>query len=459
MFFHFKKWLESSEFYDKTYRQKVDDLHQQNPKVFSHFFPEGQNRLYLPFSINGDGYKNNKEINNSVLTRENISEILTKNGYSLIDFRKGLASPHNLPKRRQRLVPTLIHIQEIYRKFNSDTGNFFVVKITKLIDKYQKLPIRLNPGDNEFLIAISQDPHDIAKMSYDRSWKQSSCMRLPDDKDEKGGEQHDQVFDEIKEGGLIAYLIDPEDKEIRKPYARVLIRRFSDSSGVHIGLCEENIYGLEFKEFLRSVKDFIEQKSSGKFGTFHRYGSAWSDSFGDEHRRVPDEKDMKPENQEAIFHYLENISNNNEFFRKIQEVLSYHRNFDSKFIKKVFSLFEKHPQLTFGGEKQYYDLPILAMNYDVPVEHLKYLFNSYPDRILKNFKKNDDELVDYVFPAIKQMIHHLLVPENLVFPINHFKKLQDRNFIFHIPYHALDYLKNRVTVPEVKEAIEERIGY
>jgi hypothetical protein len=213
---NFKSWLESQEFYDKEYRYDMDRYSFDNPKAFSHWFPEGQNRIYIPFEVNGDdpNIKASAGITN-VFMRQHLDDILKHNDYELADFRKGLVNPINNKKRQQRIIPVLQQIA----KTNSDP------RINTLIQEFPKTTLRLNPGANLFNIVISQDPHDIALMTYDRPWKMTSCMRLKDDKTEGGAKWH-QVYDEVRDGGLIAYVIEPDDKEIKKPHARVLLRRF-----------------------------------------------------------------------------------------------------------------------------------------------------------------------------------------------------------------------------------------
>ena len=75
-----------------------------------------------------------------------------------------------------------------------------------------------NATKNHQLICISMHPYDIAGMSTDRGW--SSCMNL------KGGSNKKFVKQDVTSGTLIAYLIDPQDKNINKPIARALAKPY-----------------------------------------------------------------------------------------------------------------------------------------------------------------------------------------------------------------------------------------
>src|SRR5690606_11354228 len=98
---------------------------------------------------------------------------------------------------------------------------------------------------SELMVVFSQDPHDIAQMSYERSW--SSCMELGE------GSNYKSLFCEVESGGFIAYLTTTDDKEIKKPLARIHIRRFTNADGISFAKVEDRVYGNEtngFKEFV-----------------------------------------------------------------------------------------------------------------------------------------------------------------------------------------------------------------
>lgn len=75
-----------------------------------------------------------------------------------------------------------------------------------------------NATRNHQLICISMHPYDIAGMSTDRGW--TSCMNL------RGGSNKKYVKQDVANGVLVAYLIEPQDKNINKPIARALAKPY-----------------------------------------------------------------------------------------------------------------------------------------------------------------------------------------------------------------------------------------
>lgn len=73
------------------------------------------------------------------------------------------------------------------------------------------------------LICISMHPYDIAGMSTDRGW--TSCMNLKDGSNKK------YVKQDVAGGTLIAYLIEPKDRNINKPIARALAKPYFERQG------------------------------------------------------------------------------------------------------------------------------------------------------------------------------------------------------------------------------------
>ncbi|MBR4315490.1 MAG: hypothetical protein IKP65_00770 [Alphaproteobacteria bacterium] len=60
-------------------------------------------------------------------------------------------------------------------------------------------------------------------MSTGTNW--TSCMRLPDDDLNEGGEYYYTALNQVQYGGMCAYLIDKDDRDIERPYARIAIKR------------------------------------------------------------------------------------------------------------------------------------------------------------------------------------------------------------------------------------------
>jgi hypothetical protein len=142
-----------------------------------------------------------------------------------------------------------------------------------ILKQFSESSLRKVKQPSNYLIAISQDPYDIARMSTGRDW--TSCMQLG------VGTYHKDVFCEIEAGGLIAYLIKKDDKDIEEPVARISIKRFTNQKGKSFALPEKTTYGNASKAFYETVLAWIESKQ-GKMqkGEYKREGGGYSDTFG-----------------------------------------------------------------------------------------------------------------------------------------------------------------------------------
>ena len=108
------------------------------------------------------------------------------------------------------------------------------------------------------MVAISRHPHDIGSMSTGRSW--DSCMNL------SKGKYRKYVPIEIKNGTLVAYLIDKDDVKIKKPYARLLILPF---------------WGEEKNEFIFQETDRVYSLSGNRIDGFKEVVSQWVNQVND----------------------------------------------------------------------------------------------------------------------------------------------------------------------------------
>ena len=147
---------------------------------------------------------------------------------------------------------------------------------------YMNDPMRAGKGQSQYKIVISQSPIDIAGMSTDRNW--TSCTELG------VGCNSASVFQEIRNGGFVAYLVKANDLEIANPVSRVWARRFENNNGESIALLEESVYGIEEPGFVEAVQAWIDQHQGDvSYGTYNKRGGEYSDTFGDTHLHYPDD--------------------------------------------------------------------------------------------------------------------------------------------------------------------------
>ena len=100
------------------------------------------------------------------------------------------------------------------------------------------------------LIVISRHPYDVAGMSTDRGWK--SCMNLVD------GINRHYVLRDVKQGSLVAYLINSDDLNINKPLARILIKPYQEKGNpTNLAMMGDAVYGTAPLEFKSQVDAWI----------------------------------------------------------------------------------------------------------------------------------------------------------------------------------------------------------
>ena len=140
-----------------------------------------------------------KNIAQQVEVPEIVAKALSDKNIEIVDYIAGTGKDtHGRVVRIGRALKDPI----VKKAFDSDPNRKSLTNATK----------------NHQLICISMHPYDIAGMSTDRGW--SSCMNL------RGGSNRKFVQQDVSSGTLIAYLIDPKDKNINKPIARALAKPY-----------------------------------------------------------------------------------------------------------------------------------------------------------------------------------------------------------------------------------------
>jgi len=230
--------------YEELFHNRVENIAQTKKYPFKFMF-KGKDRIVMPFK------------NPSVPQNENDEEIintLVSGGYS-VDWKKGLAS------KDSRTLKIVRALREIFKQNLSSQS--VQMHLDKMIHNYEasvsRAFLRAQP---ELFIVISQNPHDMARMSYGRNW--DSCMNLEKGEyapkyDDTQEERESNVFCEVQQGGLIAYITTKKDIDtLEKPAARILLRRFQNNIGESILVPESRIYGIPFSNFVAQVNTWIK---------------------------------------------------------------------------------------------------------------------------------------------------------------------------------------------------------
>jgi len=277
----------------KDFHDKIENLARNNPLPFSHWFDES-GRSYVPIAREGGIDKD-------------VEDLLVGNGYTITDYGKGYCEQNGrqfkigkiLEKLRQEELNSIqqkFDNGEIYNleRENAATNKYF----DEVSQTFMHSTYRSNKGAANFYAVISQNPHDVASMSTGRNW--TSCMNL------EGGAHHEDIFCEVQEGGLVAYLIRAEDPDIRHPIARIRIRRFVNNDGESIAMTEDTVYGNDIDGFSEVVNQWIKEKQPKiKPGNYKLTGGEYSDTFSDEEMFGPTDPEdvtkwLRGEGEDAV---------------------------------------------------------------------------------------------------------------------------------------------------------------
>lgn len=260
------------------WREEIDNAAEKNPYPFAHWFKEYEyedeylenpddeydveGRLYIPFvsdnQISQDDFK--------------VMSFLRERGCQLNDFdyqqgycfykgqkqkigkRIKLFQKHDMKNNIDFLenASVLFSDQEMEELRERNNPADLELNYKNMLKSFETSRYRKLKNTSDIMIAISQNPDDIAAMSTGRDW--TSCMKLG------SGSQHHNVFCYIEEGSLIAYAIRRDDDDIQHPLARILIRRFVNKDGISIAVPEHDYYGNAPQGFYEFLRDWLETK-------------------------------------------------------------------------------------------------------------------------------------------------------------------------------------------------------
>lgn len=268
--------------YEDEWQQQIEDLARHNPRPFKHWFPDGD-RIYLPFK------RSEAEVEPAV------EKALADLGYNVTDYRGGYAEAGGRTMKIGKIIARAKRdVEKHYNGLiaqNPEDSEALETEKRQQLKYWDDLnnifinsPHRQQKEAEDMYVVISQDPHDLAKMSYDRSW--TSCMELGE------GAYHTSVFCEVEKGGLVAYLIKGDDTEIEDPIARIHIRRFDSADGKSVAKAETSVYGEDIEGFQETVDAWLNNMNSNYApGRYTLVGGTYSDSYGSNLIIAPDNEE------------------------------------------------------------------------------------------------------------------------------------------------------------------------
>jgi hypothetical protein len=197
-------------------------------------------RLYFPLEMS-----NSKP----VVAPKDIQTSLASKGYEVSDYVGGMAKEIN--GRR---------VMKIGKLLNTDPS---------LLNKFANDPKRATKKSGPLMVCISRHPYDVAGMSTDRGW--TSCMDL------KTGELKRKVKLDVVHGSMIAYLIRADDKNIKNPLARIIIKPFLSKDGKETVFQTAGVYGTGNRAFTKFVDGWVNELNKDKVGAYNMRPTMYSD--------------------------------------------------------------------------------------------------------------------------------------------------------------------------------------
>ena len=382
----FLEWLEAYEgptdAYNRIWAPQFDKLEPERKKYFNSWFPQGQDRIYLPIKLRASDFDDMLAYDNKKIF-DQINKIFASSQiFTISDWKKGLATDNR--KNQWKIAKALEYLAQQAPPDKEENANtIYRNDISYLRNTYLNLRLRIGPI-NDMMVVISQNVHDMARMSTARGWNNCNTLSLGDrgekqaqgdeeaeidynkkeiEKDPKNwalkyaispkhginepsqidgylgdylgdGKQYvqfrnktivplddielrnsirgkgyvfDKIADEILEGGLIVYLVDPSDTNLVNPFSRITLKRYENkATGHNIVICSDNTtQGVTSNKLIEFVKKWLKTKQRKiPFGSYDRSGGSWIS--GDKYEYEAGLDKITKSNEKYILKVLQN---------------------------------------------------------------------------------------------------------------------------------------------------------
>ena len=196
-------------------------------KLYPDIFPEGEDRVFLPTKIKF------KAEDSPIYS--DIQDVLFVRKFKITDYIGGYAKSTIHPKESPRKIGKLLtEFMRIEKEFGYGDEVIYdlnapdVSDLADLLHAFEIDPVR-NMKQEDLEIVISRHPYDLAGMSTDRAWE--SCMSIHQKHSIVYGKEirqgalfynrnhtnkiHKSIEVGIKEGDLIAYLINKNESPVK----------------------------------------------------------------------------------------------------------------------------------------------------------------------------------------------------------------------------------------------------
>jgi len=236
--------------------------------------PELRNRykeIFESYRNKYDGDKNAYRIFLPVVSEVTKSEVeseitsyLDKNNYDIVDYIVGQARFRGA-KNPKRIGQVLTGLE---RNAPEDEKQH----VKDLMKKFIEDPNRKQGASSKYLVCISRHPYDIAGADTDRKW--DNCMTLG------SGENEKYLIHDVREGSLVGYLINKDDRNIQDPVANCAIKPYINNENPSdiILVKDSKTYPSPHPDFERTVVQFLSEVNGDRKGVYCLNNKLYNDN-------------------------------------------------------------------------------------------------------------------------------------------------------------------------------------
>lgn len=218
----YKKW---EDFYNKKFYDEIG-------KFFRNFSDHDRNynRVYFDLKVDHSRFR--------IWPPDELKDFLNWNRYFITDYYLGLCKDKD---------GKIIKIGKLLTKLGE----------TKLLKTYNDSRKNLLKNTDDLQVVISRHPYDIIGMSTNRGW--TTCHDLNDKR--YGGEHLHNIRYNLERGSLIAYLIRKNDRNIKEPISRCLLKGQIIGNQIFVNV-DHHVYGTNIPEFTEFLTKWTKELNS-----------------------------------------------------------------------------------------------------------------------------------------------------------------------------------------------------
>jgi hypothetical protein len=192
-----------------------------------------------------------------------LTEFLDKYGYEIVDPDEGIV--------KKKGDKNMLKMGKVLNRLQKDDE--MAAKYLKAFVENKSL--NKKNTEDDYIMVISKSPYDIGGMTTDREWYKS-CMNL------RSGQNRHFVPIDIERGTIVAYFIRAEDKNIKAPVSRILIKPYinkDDDDDILYGIEHNHVrYGMEHVGLFKKLINLLDEAQKEKIGVFKRDEKLYPDS-------------------------------------------------------------------------------------------------------------------------------------------------------------------------------------